>query len=89
MADRSRVGFQTKSDTLVLQVGGWALGLHPNPIKTYSIVLFVEKIYNGNTKWESGGQGSSEMEEDCTASQGPQRTVGLEEEEEKKKKWYA
>jgi hypothetical protein len=24
--DRSRVRFQTKRDTLVLQVGGWALG---------------------------------------------------------------
>jgi len=33
MPDRSRVMTQTKRDTLVLQVGGWAQGRQPCPVK--------------------------------------------------------
>jgi hypothetical protein len=33
MPDRSKVMAQTKRDTLVLQVGGWAWGWQPHPVK--------------------------------------------------------
>jgi hypothetical protein len=48
----------------------------------------VEKDLNvmGIKKRACGGQGPSEMEEDCIASQGPQRSVALEEEKNKMRK---
>ena len=33
MPDRSNVMTQTQRDTLLLQFGGWAWGLQPNPIE--------------------------------------------------------
>jgi hypothetical protein len=33
MLDRSKLMTQTKRDTLVLQVGGWAWSLQPHPVK--------------------------------------------------------
>jgi hypothetical protein len=36
MLDRSKVMIQTERDTLGLQVGGWAWGLGPHPIKSFS-----------------------------------------------------
>jgi hypothetical protein len=40
MPDRSKVMTQTKRDTLVLQVGGWAWRYKPHPLKA----LIVEKL---------------------------------------------
>jgi len=37
MPDRSRAMTQTKRDTLVPQVGGWAQGLQPCPVKTKTL----------------------------------------------------
>jgi len=36
--DMSKVMTQTKSDTLVLQVGGWTWGSEPHPIKKYILL---------------------------------------------------
>jgi hypothetical protein len=46
----------------------------------------VEEDLNimGIKKWACGGQGSSEMEEDCVARRGPQRTVALDKKKKKK-----
>jgi hypothetical protein len=33
MPERSKGRVQTKRDTLVVQVGGWAWGLQPHPVK--------------------------------------------------------
>jgi hypothetical protein len=33
MPDRTKVMTQRKRDSLVLQVGGWAWGSHPHPVK--------------------------------------------------------
>jgi hypothetical protein len=43
MPDRSRVMAQTKSDTLVLQVGGWAWGLQPHTVKKTLLLRKSEK----------------------------------------------
>jgi len=42
MPDRSKVMAQTKRKTLVLQVGGWAVGSQPHPIKD----MFCYKVCN-------------------------------------------
>jgi hypothetical protein len=39
-----------------------------------------------NKKHQAKGQRQAELEEDCTGSQGPQRTVVLEKKEKKDKK---
>jgi hypothetical protein len=66
---RTRVRFQTKTGTLVLHVRGFALGWHPNLVKSTSVEKTMQSRLSG-------------MEEYCTGSQGPQRTVVLEEEEQ-------
>jgi hypothetical protein len=42
MPDRSKVMTQTKRDNLVLQVGGWAWGKQPHPIKN----VLLRSLYN-------------------------------------------
>jgi hypothetical protein len=43
MPDRSRVMTQTKRDTLVLQVGGWAWGSQPHTVKNLLLTKVEQK----------------------------------------------
>jgi hypothetical protein len=56
------------------------------PRKRWSDEVEEDLNIMGIKKEAGNGQRPSGIEEDCTGSQGPQRTLVLEEEEEKKKK---
>jgi hypothetical protein len=79
--ERSRVRFQTKKDTLVLQVGDWALGVHPNPVKKqvcweHNTTEFITRQENLNIMKIKNKQRPSGMEKDCVGTQRQQQTGG-------------
>jgi hypothetical protein len=80
MPDRSRVMTQTKFDTLVLQVGGFGVGL-TTPHSKKLIVTEVEHWMH-LMMMERVGDRWEKMEGSCSTGQSPQWAVVPVEEEE-------
>jgi hypothetical protein len=82
MSDRPNVMTQTKKDTPVLQVGGWALDQQPQPVKTFMprklqrcLVLDEGCIaYLGNMRRENSW-GNRRMQAPVEGGQGPEGAV--------------
>jgi hypothetical protein len=71
MPDRSKEMTQAKRDTLVLQVGGWAWGCRPHPVKKSYVTKTSKMPRKGSTNRRKQGRVEARFEGD----QGPEGAV--------------